>query len=49
MYEFADDGHMPHQLYVREARRMRGEHVTTQYDAKTNRRKQDNMGLSSRP
>src|SRR5690606_10999507 len=30
--EFADTGHLPHQLYVREARRMVGEHVLTEHD-----------------
>ncbi|WP_431219426.1 FAD-dependent oxidoreductase [Leifsonia xyli] len=30
--EFADTGHLPHQLYVREARRMVGERVLTEHD-----------------
>jgi hypothetical protein len=30
--EFADTGHLPHQLYVREARRMLGEQVLTEHD-----------------
>lgn len=30
--EFADTGHLPHQLYVREARRMLGEYVLTEHD-----------------
>jgi len=30
--EFADTGHLPHQLYVREARRMVGELVLTEHD-----------------
>jgi len=30
--EFADTGHLPHQLYVREARRMLGERVLTEHD-----------------
>jgi hypothetical protein len=30
--EFADTDHLPHQLYVREARRMLGEYVLTEHD-----------------
>lgn len=45
--EFADNGHLPYQLYVREARRMRGEHVVTQMDVQEDRRKADSIGMSS--
>ena len=45
--EFADNGHMPYQLYVREARRMRGVHVITQRDVQEDRRKSDAIGISS--
>jgi hypothetical protein len=43
--EFVDTGHWPHQMYVREARRMVGEHVLTQHDLQTNRRKYDSIGM----
>lgn len=45
--EFADNGHLPYQLYVREARRMRGRHVVTQQDVQETRRKDDSIGMSS--
>jgi len=43
--EFPDTGHWPHQLYVRETRRMLGEYVLTQHDLETNRRKYDSIGM----
>lgn len=43
--EFTDTGGWPHQLYVREARRMRGEYVMTQHDLQTRRTKYDSIGM----
>jgi hypothetical protein len=45
--EFADTGHWPHQLYVREARRMRGEYVMTQPDVESGREHYDSVGMGS--
>lgn len=45
--EFADTGHLPHQLYVREARRLQGETVLTQHDLTTARPRPDVVALGS--
>jgi hypothetical protein len=45
--EFADNGNWPYQLYVREARRMRGAYVVRQQDVQDDRRKDDAIGVSS--
>lgn len=45
--EFADTAHWPHQLYVREARRMVGEYVMTQKDIQDERTKPDAIGMGS--
>jgi hypothetical protein len=45
--EFKDNGHLPYQLYIREARRMRGKFVVTQKDTVEERRKEDTIGISS--
>jgi hypothetical protein len=45
--EFTDTGHWPHQLYVREARRMVGEYVMSQQDIQTTLTKPDVIGMGS--
>jgi FAD dependent oxidoreductase len=45
--EFADTGHLPHQLYVREARRMLGEYVLTEHDLTTARPQHDVVAMGS--
>jgi hypothetical protein len=45
--EFADNQHLPYQLYVREARRMRGAYIVTQRDVTEDRRKSDSIGICS--
>jgi FAD dependent oxidoreductase len=45
--EYLETGHWPHQLYVREARRMVGEFVSTQKDLQTERMKEDVIGMGS--
>jgi hypothetical protein len=45
--EFPDTDHWPHQLYIREARRMVGEYVMIQTDLQDHRTKQDSIGMGS--
>ena len=44
--EFVATGHWPHQLYIREGRRMLGEYVLTQHDLQSRRRKYDSIGMA---
>ena len=44
--EFPDTDGWPHQLYIREARRMLGEYVLTQHDVQKHRRKYDSIGMA---
>jgi hypothetical protein len=45
--EFADTDHMPHQLYVREARRMQGARVLTEHDLLGGTRHADAVAMGS--
>ncbi len=45
--EFTDTAYWPHQLYVRDARRMRGEYWMTQTDLEDQRVKYDSIGMGS--
>jgi hypothetical protein len=45
--EFADSGHWPHQLYIREARRMIGSYVMTESNCRGERPVKDPVGMGS--
>jgi hypothetical protein len=45
--EFTDNGNWPHQLYIREARRMTGEYVTTENDVLGKRSVPSPVGMGS--
>jgi hypothetical protein len=47
--EFRETGHWPHQLYVREGRRMVSDYVMTQADCESKRVANDSVGLASYP
>ena len=44
--EFTDTGGWPHQLYIREARKMKGEYILTQNDLMKHPRKSDVIGIA---
>lgn len=45
--EFTGNGHWPHQLYIRVARRMKGEYFMTQHDLQSDTVKYDAIGMGS--
>jgi hypothetical protein len=45
--EFTDNGHWPHQIYVREARRMIGEYVMTEHDCLSSVETPRSVGMGS--
>jgi FAD-dependent oxidoreductase family protein len=45
--EFTDTGHWPHQIYVREARRMLGDYVATELDCRCRRETPMSVGMGS--
>ncbi len=45
--EFADTGNWPHQIYVREARRLVGEYVHTELDCRRKRETPQSVGMGS--
>jgi hypothetical protein len=45
--EFVDNGYWPHQIYVREARRMIGEYVMTEHDCLARRATPESVGMGS--
>ncbi|MBN9663676.1 MAG: FAD-dependent oxidoreductase [Acidobacteria bacterium] len=45
--EYPDTGHWPVQMYIREARRMKGDYLMTEHDILRNKRKDDSIGMGS--
>lgn len=47
--EFKETAHWPHQLYIREGRRMVSEYIMTQADCESKQTAEDSVGLASYP
>jgi hypothetical protein len=47
--EFKETAHWPHQLYIREGRRMVSEYIMTQADCESKQTTEDSVGLASYP
>jgi hypothetical protein len=47
--EFKETGYWPHQLYIREGRRMVSDYIVTQDDCESKRTVEDSIGLASYP
>jgi hypothetical protein len=45
--EFVDNGHWPHQIYVREARRMVSDYIMTEHDCRRTRATPEPVGMGS--
>jgi hypothetical protein len=45
--EFTDNGNWPHQIYVREARRLLGEYIMTEHDCRRTRATPEPIGMGS--
>lgn len=45
--EFVDNGHWPHQIYVREARRLVSDYVMTEHDCRRTRATPESIGMGS--
>ncbi len=45
--EFTDNGHWPHQIYVREARRMIGDYIMTEHELLKRRATPESIGMGS--